>query len=1293
MDLIADCGVEPQDLGRGIVNNQQVVMPYYLAYKEVRKSVVERSTVGPVETLRHGLFKDSSDWDEVKFVSEKQVIEQMAGKSLVQGIGPKLMANFTRLMRYTLGAKTPEPKTPYNRSSTVKQEMTSPNAPGQEFDGEYGGYVPEGTFVSSMSFVRSYVHAFTELVKNVWKGKALNPATQPYIPSKAPMIFRCFSNEGWNPRDWITKRLSIHPKVNYWENEELMAKVRSIADPLIQTRRVGVGTAKQLQDVLSGLFNDKTPIRDSHILIWMICLYMHTELEKKSQWKLAPLYTHHKMSSIYRFIYHLANDLGNVAVMKALSQRGHSPRLYKCEEGTYHYPGLSQTLWADVGNAMYGYMNKELGLVSDAPGISSVNAGDVVEIAYNLYAMYATLNIDVAMLLNVDPSVLQGWWAQVNLIQRDAYIQTAAMLGGKGPSESRFEQVCIYVSGLTQFNATEAISNVRGKESHTATCPVPYCRVCGSTVGKQGETASVGAAAQSFWSHVGTCMQNKMYTAVGDKYILPLQIPGDYHPNMDHLELIEAQITREGMLAYESITEASLAGFQEMILYKRRDYFDALHSRYNPAVLAQEKGVINFCYPLMHMIATGQLFEPYVYHPTASGDDRRQESEYCLEALEEWISLFTWKNNPTNISMDWEGTWLDSDFLSKWDRNYTIPDLHPEMRPEYHPTSFHVQTNAVRMILPAKGMLPLGSYVGSPGFGLIHPNTITSAVLQNAGFAYEEDNPHNPMRFDAFSLAPNFDIPTGRYRMLGVAGMITDWELYECPEEVCLVCIPPEDLSPQDLFDFQNVPVPLVQRDYMDPKLHEEAFDIAKKYSEDRLLSYHMAPMLSDMGTNLRAMLYQHALSRAGLDATPLRDMLTKLDPVIDQVIEHSWLNKVDYEQIKEYIGDHPSLAEKYPVRKFRQLLWDVVGCEAALGDWQKFTSEEQRLLLYASFYGLQAPERVPYQKGFRLEDEDHQVIIPDIDFEYHSQYLTQNSYKLSGEEGEPEPVITPPPPTAPELEDPLIFDPKVTGIWDHLIALMTDDQKAQLKELAKTEEVTPSYRHVASTPREASPSSEGAKSRGPSRSNPLYLERIALAAHRVKAFVNFQDIQNTILPCDEKEAVALFSSPPWIQRITACTTSEEMMEVFRLYHQQCWSEEDKEATDPIMGTARGKARYKKIRRRLKYMDKYAAQHMHYPTEFEERDTFSSEDEPLIVTTEAVIPKHRPVVPGDFILTFNILALANSLETQFPYRSEYWWTLLPGTLDQACICLSMQQWVDELKTCKPPDHPLHAHDQ
>ena len=99
-------------------------------------------------------------------------------------------------------------------------------------------------------------------------------------------------------------------------------------------------------------------------------------------------------------------------------------------------------------------------------------------------------------------------------------------------------------------------------------------------------------------------------------------------------------------------------------------------------------------------------------------------------------------------------------------------------------------------------------------------------------------------------------------------------------------------------------------------------------------------------------------------------------------------------------------------------------------------------------------------------------------------------------------------------------------------------------------------------------------------------------------------------------------------------------------------------------------------------MDMYAARHMRYPTEFDEEDAFSSEDEPLVLTTDPVLPKYRHVIPGDFILIFHILALASSLEKEFPYRSEYWWTLLPGTLDQACMCLSMQRWVDELKTCE-----------
>ena len=325
----------------------------------------------------------------------------------------------------------------------------------------------------------------------------------------------------------------------------------------------------------------------------------------------------------------------------------------------------------------------------------------------------------------------------------------------------------------------------------------------------------------------------------------------------------------------------------------------------------------------MHMIATGQLFEPYLYHPDANVDDRRQESEYCLQQPEEWISIFDKRKMPKNMEMDWDGEWLSPDLVKRWNRNYVILDVTLELKPEFHPTRRHIQPNAVRMILPAKGILPMGSSIGSPDFGLIHPTTISAAMLQDAGFFEEEQNPDIPMRFDAISLAPNFDIPTGRYRMNDIVSLITKWTLYEPDEEVGLVCIPPDDLSFDDFVNLRHVP--LIQRESWDKEVHRTVFETATLYTEDQLLAHHMAPMLMAEGTNVRAILYRCAPSRAGLDPTPLRDALTNLEPIINEVIDHAWLYHADVATVKDCIGDHPALAEKYPVRKFRQLLWDLL--------------------------------------------------------------------------------------------------------------------------------------------------------------------------------------------------------------------------------------------------------------------------------------------------------------------------------------------------------------------------------
>ena len=103
-------------------------------------------------------------------------------------------------------------------------------------------------------------------------------------------------------------------------------------------------------------------------------------------------------------------------MLKGLSQRGHSPRLYESEEGYRHYAQMTPTMWADVGNTMYGYVAKHLDLVPDAQALEAEKLGDVIEVAYNLYFMYAALHIDVASLLGIQPNILTGWWAQVNMI-------------------------------------------------------------------------------------------------------------------------------------------------------------------------------------------------------------------------------------------------------------------------------------------------------------------------------------------------------------------------------------------------------------------------------------------------------------------------------------------------------------------------------------------------------------------------------------------------------------------------------------------------------------------------------------------------------------------------------------------------------------------------------------------------------------------------------------------------------------------------------------------------------------
>ena len=49
------------------------------------------------------------------------------------------------------------------------------------------------------------------------------------------------------------------------------------------------------------------------------------------------------------------------------------------------------------------------------------------------------------------------------------------------------------------------------------------------------------------------------------------------------------------------------------------------------------------------------------------------------------------------------------------------------------------------------------------------------------------------------------------------------------------------------------------------------------------------------------------------------------------------------------------------------------------------------------------------------------------------------------------------------------------------------------------------------------------------------------------------------------------------MHRLTSCTTHEEVINVCRLHHEMCWSDEDDSTTDPVFWTAHGNERHKKI--------------------------------------------------------------------------------------------------------------------
>ena len=198
-----------------------------------------------------------------------------------------------------------------------------------------------------------------------------------------------------------------------------------------------------------------------------------------------------------------------------------------------------------------------------------------------------------------------------------------------------------------------------------------------------------------------------------------------------------------------------------------------------------------------------------------------------------------------------KGEGLTQEFLNR-PRTAVLGPGRFERHSDLHPTAYKpTDPNDIRLVLPAKGILPMGSAKGVVGYGMIHPNLINAAVLQTYGLSSLQGH------FDAMSLAPNFDLSLTQQEVAEIAARIAEWSTEEINLEGQgeLIAQTPFDPSKENMKHHRN---------FIDPTLRSVAQGISIAHVRNLMtmtdeLSWLIPPMgaiLQYQGTNTRALCY-----------------------------------------------------------------------------------------------------------------------------------------------------------------------------------------------------------------------------------------------------------------------------------------------------------------------------------------------------------------------------------------------------------------------------------------------------
>ena len=312
------------------------------------------------------------------------------------------------------------------------------------------------------------------------------------------------------------------------------------------------------------------------------------------------------------------------------------------------------------------------------------------------------------------------------------------------------------------------------------------------------------------------------------------------------------------------------------------------------------------------------MFNQRYLHPWYDLDGFQEESNQCNALLDEWVAdaeaTAPWGTGNVNYQEN------PADFPSSsfsFSPHNKFGPTRKLAHPHLHPSRFQHKPGDVMIHVPAKGPLPMGSFCGADGYGLIHPNLISASVLQCCIASSKEPSHH--FTFDAMALAPNMDLLMSCKDAEKVAQTIAQWNCGGSRTDKMELIKPPGGDMPKEVATpdwnvhvrkevamvfsykpFRQWTSVTVEQTAEQRRIDRDGVEKLLKATENSLFS-HMAILNTQMGANLRAFHFLRNQEFLGMKQVK-KITLLQVKEVIDQIVERKWVNPAPISSFSKYL-------------------------------------------------------------------------------------------------------------------------------------------------------------------------------------------------------------------------------------------------------------------------------------------------------------------------------------------------------------------------------------------------------